>query len=80
MLRIMIKHKGVGLKHYNDSKTYIECSNDMDDIYENIEEQHLNKGCKILIYEILIKSFVSIDCCNQFSSDNLYITILTHKT
>lgn len=33
-----VRHKGIGLKLYNDSKAYIECSNDMDNTYENIEE------------------------------------------
>ena len=28
-----------GLKHLNDSKALIKFSNDMDDIYENIEER-----------------------------------------
>ena len=32
------KRKGAGLKKYNDSKAFITYSNDMDDIYENIEE------------------------------------------
>ena len=27
----------IGLKHCNDSKAFIEYSNDMDDIYKNIE-------------------------------------------
>ena len=27
------------LKHLNDSKAFVEYSNDMDDIYKNIEEQ-----------------------------------------
>ena len=40
------KHKGVGLTHYNDSKAFIEHS---DDIYENIEEYNLNNERKKLI-------------------------------
>ena len=31
------KRKGVGLKHYNDPKVFIEYSNNMNDIYENVE-------------------------------------------
>ena len=31
-----------GLEHFNDSKTFIEQSNDMDDIYKNIEEYSPN--------------------------------------
>ena len=37
------KCKSVGLKHYNDSKAFIEDANDMDDIYENIEKYNLRK-------------------------------------
>ena len=32
------KRVNLGLKHLNDSKVFIEFSNDMDDIYKNIEE------------------------------------------
>ena len=37
------------MKHFNGSKAFIEYSNDMDDIYENIEEYNQNKQRKILI-------------------------------
>ena len=37
------------LKYLNDSKVFIEYSNDMDDIYKNIEEYNTNKKRKILI-------------------------------
>ena len=30
------------MKHLNDSKAFIEYSNDMDDIYKNIEEYNPN--------------------------------------
>ena len=37
------------LKYLNDSKAFIEFSNDMDDSYKNIEEYNPNKKWKILI-------------------------------
>ena len=43
------KRESTGLKHFNDSKAFIEYSNDMDDIYKNIEEYNPNKKRKILI-------------------------------
>ena len=46
---LISKHEGVGLKHYNDFKAFIELLNDMDDIYEDIEEYNPNKKCKTLI-------------------------------
>ena len=48
--QLMIKkHEDIRTKHFNDSKAFIECCNDMDDIYKNIEEYNQNKKCKILI-------------------------------
>ena len=35
--------------HFNDSKAFIEYSNDMDKIYKNIEEYNPNKKRKMLI-------------------------------
>ena len=43
------KRESTGLKYLNDPKAFIEYSNDMDDIYENIEEYNPNKKQKILI-------------------------------
>ena len=43
------KRKNVGLKHFNDPKAFIEYSNDMHDVYENIDNYNLNKENKILI-------------------------------
>ena len=41
--------ESTGLNHYNDSKAFIEYSNDMSDIYKNIEECKSNKRRKISI-------------------------------
>ena len=38
-----------GLKQFNNSKAFIEFSNDLDDIYNNIHECNPNEKCKILI-------------------------------
>ena len=43
------KRESTGLKCLNDSKDFIEYSNDIDDIYKNIEERNPNKKQKILI-------------------------------
>ena len=37
------------MKHFSDSKASIEYSNNMDNIYKNIEEDNPNKKRKILI-------------------------------
>ena len=46
---VIYKIEGPGLKHVNDSKAFIEYSNNMDDIYEDIEKYNSNKKHKILI-------------------------------
>ena len=38
-----------GIKHENDSNAFIECSNTMDDIYENIDKYNPSRKRKILI-------------------------------
>ena len=43
------KREDVGTKHFNDSKAFIESSNDMVGVYENIEEYNPNKKQKTLI-------------------------------
>ena len=43
------KRESAGLKYLNDSKTFIEYSNDMNDIYKNIEEYNPNKKRNTLI-------------------------------
>ena len=43
------KIESTGLKYSNDSKAFIEYSNDMDDIYKNNKEYNPNKKQKILI-------------------------------
>ena len=54
------KQQSTGLKHLNDSKAFIEYSNDMDDIYKNIEECNLNKKRKIIIvFDDLIADMLS---------------------
>ena len=39
----------VGLKHFNDPKAFIEYSNDMRNVYKNIDDYNLDKENKILI-------------------------------
>ena len=43
------KRERTGLKHFNDPKAFIEYSNDMQDVYKNIDEYNVDKECKILI-------------------------------
>ena len=43
------KRESIGLKHFNDSKAFIEYSNDMHDVYKNINDYNPDKENKILI-------------------------------
>ena len=43
------KKESTGLKHFNDPKAFIEYSNDMQDVYKNIDEYNTDKERKILI-------------------------------
>ena len=46
----LIKKRGdAGIKHLNDPNAFIECSNTMDDVYENIDDYNPSRKWKILI-------------------------------
>ena len=46
---LISKRESTGLKYLNDSKAFIEYSNDMDYIYKNIEKYNPKKKLKVLI-------------------------------
>ena len=43
------KRESTGLKHLNDPKSFIDYSNDMQDVYKNIDEYNAEKERKLLI-------------------------------
>ena len=43
------KRERTGLKHFNDPKAFIEYSNDMHDVYKNINDYNHDKENKILV-------------------------------
>ena len=43
------KREGVGIDHFNDPKAFIKYSNDMHDVYKNIDKYNPDKENKILI-------------------------------
>ena len=48
--KVLIKKcKDAGIKHLNDPNAFIECSNTMDDVYENINDYNSSRKRKILI-------------------------------
>ena len=49
------KRGGAGIKHWNDYKAFIKCSNNMDGIYENIVKYNLGKekNIYIVVYDMI---------------------------
>ena len=45
----LTNRENVGIEHLIDSKAFIEYSNTMNDVYENIDNYNLNRKRKILI-------------------------------
>ena len=44
------KREDAGTKHLNDTNAFIECSNTMDDVYENTDDYNLSRKRKIQLY------------------------------
>ena len=42
------KREDAGIKHLNDPNAFIECSNTMGDVYENIDDYNSNRKRKVL--------------------------------
>ena len=68
------KPKDVGIKHVNNSNTFIEFSNKMDGVYENLNDYNPNKKRKILI--VFDDMIVDIMASKKFQSiiKELFIT------
>ena len=43
------KRESVGINHFKDPKAFIDYSNDMHDVYKNIDDYNIDKEDKILI-------------------------------
>ena len=54
------KTESTGLKDFDDPKAFIEYSNDMEDIYKNIEDYNPNKKRKIsIIFDNMIADMLN---------------------
>ena len=57
---LITKREVAGLRHCNDSKAFIDCQNNLDDIYENNADYDQNKEYKILIaFDDMISDMIS---------------------
>ena len=46
---LISKNESVEVNYFNDPKAFIEFSNDIDNVYERIDEYNRKEKCKILI-------------------------------
>ena len=54
------KREGVGINHFNDPKAFIEYSNDMHDVYKNIDEYNLDKDNKnLIVFDDMIADMIN---------------------
>ena len=60
------KRKDTGIKHLNDSKAFIEYSNTMNDVYNNINDHNPNRKRKILI--VFDDMFADINTNKKFQA------------
>ena len=64
------KREKVGLDHFNDLKAFIEYSNDMQDVYKNIEDYNLGKKHKVLIiFNDMISDMINNKKLNQIVTE-----------
>ena len=67
---LISKIEGIGSKHFNDSKTFIEYSNDRNYIYKIMEEYNPNKKRKILIvFDYMIAHMLSNKNLNKIVNE-----------
>ena len=84
MYEILIKnYENVGIKHFNDPDSFIEGSNIMDNIYENINDYNPSRERKILVvFDDMIADIMTSKKCQAIIKE-LYIrwliVFITHS-
>ena len=54
------KREGIGIKHANNPNAFIECSNAMDAVYENIDDYNLSrKRTKLILFDDMISDIMT---------------------
>ena len=67
---LISKRENAVLKHFNDLKTFIEYSNDMQDVCKNIDEYNVDKECKILIvFDDMIADMINNKKLNSIATE-----------
>ena len=81
------KREKVGLNHFNDPKAFMEYSNDMQDVYKNIEDYNPIKKRKVLIiFDDMIADMINNNKLNTIVTElfirgrklNISLVFITH--
>ena len=60
----------VGINHFNDPKAFMEYSNDMQDVYKNIEDYNPGKKRKVLtLFDDMIADMINNNKLNQIVTE-----------
>ena len=66
----LIKREKVGLNHFNDPKAFIEYSNDMQDVYKNIEDYNpIRKRKLLIIFDDVIADMINNNKLNPIVTE-----------
>ena len=64
------KRESVGINHLNDPKAFIEYSNDMHDVYKNIDNYNTDKENKVLIvFDDMIADMINNEKLNSIVTE-----------
>ena len=64
------KRESVGINHFNDPKAYTEYSNDMHDVYKNINEYNLDKDNKnLIVFDDMIADMINYKKLNSIVTE-----------
>ena len=76
----------MGLKCFNDPEEFIEYSDDMQNVYKNIDEYNIDKDCKMLIvFDDMIADMINNIKLNSIVTElfirgrkiNIYLAFIT---
>ena len=82
-------HEKVDIDHFDDHKIFIEYSNDMHDVYKNIDEYNIDKERKILIvFDVMIADMINNKKLNSTVTKlfirgrklNIYLVFITQSS
>ena len=82
------KREKVGINHFNDPKTFVEYSNDMQDVYKNIKDYNpITKPKVLIIFDDMIADMINNNKLNSIVTElfirgrklNIFIVFITQS-